>query len=52
MLESSHQQPLPVKSSPDPLVAELQKFTTSLIAQGYADVTLPDHKLLAFLEGL
>ena len=40
MLESSFQEPGTIKPFPDPLVAELQRFTTSLIEQGYADLTV------------
>ncbi len=40
MIESSFQEPQTIKPFPDPLVAELQRFTTSLIEQGYADVTV------------
>ncbi len=40
MLESSFQELGTIKPFPDPLVAELQRFTTSLIEQGYADVTV------------
>ena len=40
MLESSFQKHGTSKKFPDPLAAELQTFTTSLIEQGYADVTV------------
>ncbi len=40
MIESSFQEPRRTKPFPDPLVAELQRFTDSLIEQGYADVTV------------
>lgn len=40
MIESSSQEPRTTKPFPDPLVAELQRFTSSLIEQGYADVTV------------
>jgi hypothetical protein len=40
MLESSFQEPGTIKPFRDLLVAELQRFTTSLIEQGYADLTV------------
>ncbi len=40
MLESSFQELGTIKPFPDPLVAELQRFATSLIEQGYTDVTV------------
>jgi hypothetical protein len=40
MIESSSQEPRTTKPFPDPLVAELQRFTNPLIEQGYADVTV------------
>src|SRR5215472_12531764 len=40
MLESSSQEPGTIKPFPDPLVAELQRFTTSLIEQGYTGLTV------------
>ena len=40
MLESSFQNLVAAKRLPDPLVAQLQSFTTSLIEEGYADETV------------
>ena len=40
MLESSFRNLVAAKRLPDPLVAQLRRFTTSLIAQGYADGTV------------
>lgn len=40
MLDSSFQSPVAVKLLPDPLVAQLRRFTTSLIEQRYADETV------------
>jgi hypothetical protein len=40
MLESSFQNLVAVDCLPDPLVVQLQRFTASLIEQGYADETV------------
>lgn len=40
MLDSSFQSPVAVKLLPDPVVAQLRRFTTSLIEQRYADETV------------
>ena len=40
MLESSFQNLVTVNRLPDPLVVQLQRFTASLIEQGYADETV------------
>ena len=40
MLESSFQNLVTAKRFPDPLVVQLQRFTASLIEQGYADETV------------
>jgi site-specific recombinase XerD len=40
MLESSFQNLVAVNCLPDPLVVQLQRFTASLLEQGYADQTL------------
>src|SRR5207253_268171 len=40
MIECSFEEPRRTKPFPDLLVAELQRFTDSLIEQGYADVTV------------
>ena len=40
MLESSFRNLVAAKRLPDPLVAQLQRFTTSLMEQGYADCTV------------
>ena len=40
MLESSFQNLVAVNCLPDPLVVQLQRFTASLVEQGYADETV------------
>jgi len=40
MLESSFRNLVAAKRLPDPLVAQLRRFTTSLMEQGYADETV------------
>jgi site-specific recombinase XerD len=40
MLESSFRNLVAAKRLPDPLVAQLRRFTTTLIEQGYADCTV------------